>query len=81
MCAPVAPKQWGDGLIQLNGRASAGDAGESSIIVGMSASERAASDSPLTTGVAHGTAALPSPAAGFRWTAENWGPMLRCVPL
>ena len=77
----MAPKQWGDGQVQLNGRASTGDAGESSIIVGMSAPERGASDPPLTTGVAHGTAALPSPAPGFRWTAENWGPMLRCVPL
>ena len=24
---------------------------------------------------------LPRPAAGFRWTDEPWGPMLRCVPL
>jgi YfiH family protein len=24
---------------------------------------------------------LPVPAAGFRWTDEPWGPMLRCVPL
>ena len=77
----MAPKQWGDGLIQLNGRASAGDAGESSIIVGMSAADRAAAHTPLTTGVAGGAPALPPPAAGFRWTAESWGPMLRCVPL
>ena len=24
---------------------------------------------------------LPAPTAGFRWTDEPWGPMLRCVPL
>ncbi|HUU35824.1 MAG TPA: polyphenol oxidase family protein, partial [Vicinamibacterales bacterium] len=24
---------------------------------------------------------LPAPGAGFRWTDEPWGPMLRCVPL
>lgn len=24
---------------------------------------------------------LPTPAAGFRWTAETWGPALRCEPL
>ena len=24
---------------------------------------------------------LPAPAAGFRWTDEPWGPMLRCGPL
>lgn len=47
----------------------------------MSAADRAAAHTPLTTGVAGGAPALPPPAAGFRWTAESWGPMLRCVPL
>jgi YfiH family protein len=44
----------------------------------MSSSDHLAADRGTPTSV---DAALPTPAPGFRWTREPWGPMLRCAAL
>ena len=54
---------------------------ESPIIVEMSSSDRSAPDRDVPTAVDAASPSLPAPAAGFRWTHESWGPMLRCEPL